>query len=146
MLTLAQINAAVPPGVIASGDFHAMAAAVNSNLTTVQSKLVGDGEVSITLGAVAGPVFMYRLKQAASMVLPSNATDAEVAPVAMAQQAVESLSKGAFDVGNANVRAGIDAMVGTLLSIEQATIIKALAEIPYNVTWEQVREVMEAGV
>ena len=100
----------------------------------IVSREVGDGAISLALGTPTGPVFMYKLKRIAATDLPVEAPMDEIVPVAIAQQAVESLAKQGFDVGNAGVRAGIDMMVGLLLTAEQASAIKALAEEPEVVT------------
>jgi hypothetical protein len=44
------------------------------------------------------------------------------------------LTRGTFDIGNPVVRQAIDSMVGTLLTAEQATALKALAEVPQTIT------------
>lgn len=96
----------------------------------IVSREVGDGAIALALGMPAGPVFLYKLRKLAETVLPDTATDTDIAPVAMAQQAIASLAKAGFDVGNAEVRAGLDMFVGSLLDANQATLIKALAEQP----------------
>lgn len=122
---------------------QAIADLINAErLPKIVSKEIGDGALSLALGTPNGPVFMYRLKQVATQVLPTDATIEQIAPVAIAQQAVESLAKGSFDVGNAGVRAGIDMMIGLLLTAEQATAIKAIAEAPDLVTASDVSRAM----
>lgn len=96
----------------------------------VVSKEIGDGALSLALGTPAGPVFMYQLRRIAATQLALGATMDQIVPVAIAQQAVESLGKQGFDVGSPGVRAGIDMMVGLLLTADQANAIKALAEVP----------------
>lgn len=95
---------------------------------------VGDGAISLAMGTTAGPVFLFKLRRLAATALPGDATDEQIAPVAIAQQAVASLSKNGFDVGDPAVRAGIDTFVGVLLTADQAAAIKALAEVPDVVT------------
>ena len=58
----------------------------------------------------------------------------QLAQIAVARQAWRSLIKGGFDVGDMTVRAGLDMFVGSLLTAEQASAIKALAESPDIVT------------
>jgi len=60
----------------------------------------------------------------------------------MAAQAWRSLSKASLDVGNLSVRAAIDMMVGTLLTAEQATAVKAMAEQPATVSAADVSRAM----
>lgn len=118
---------------------QAVADLINTDrLPKIVSKEIGDGALSLALGTPDGPVFMYRLKQVAATSLPPDAPLDQIVPAAIAQQAVESLAKGSFNVGNAGVRAGIDMMVGLLLSVEQATAIKAIAEAPDLVTAQDV--------
>ena len=143
MLTLAQVQSVATPEQIAEGNFHDLAALVNSGLTKISNKEIGDGALSLALGPVDGPVFMYKLRKIAATDLPIDATPEQIVPVAIAQQAVASLAKQGFDVGDAGVRAGIDMMVGVLLTQAQADTIKELAEVPYSVTWEQVRAAVQ---
>lgn len=91
---------------------------------------VGDGAISLALGMPAGPVFLFKLRRLASTALPEGATDEQIEPVAVAQQAVASLAKVGFDIGDPTVRAGLDMFVGSLLTVEQVAAIKALAEVP----------------
>jgi len=102
--------------------------------TRLVSKEIGDGAVSIALGVPDGPVFLYRLRQLAATVLPPDASLDQITPVAVAQQAVESLSKAALDIGNQEVRAGLTIFAGSLLSVYQVDKLKALAEVPDTIT------------
>ena len=95
---------------------------------------VGDGSIALALGTTAGPVFLFKLRRLAAVSLPDNATDDQIAPVAIAQQAVASLAKNGFDVGDPAVRAGLNMFVGPLLTADQAAAIKALAQVPDVVT------------
>lgn len=102
--------------------------------TRLISKEIGDGAVSLALGVPDGPVFLYRLRQLASTVLPPDAPFEQITPVAVAQQAVASLSKAALDIGNQEVRAGLMVFSGSLLSVDQVEKLKALAEVPETIT------------
>lgn len=98
----------------------------------IGSKEVGDGAIALALGPTAGPVFLYKLRRLADTVLPEGATDEQIAPVAVAQQVISSLAKTGFDVGNKEVRAGIDLFIGPLLTPEQAESIKSLAPVIHS--------------
>lgn len=118
----------------APADDAAIAALLSEGRTRIVSQEVGDGAVAIALGIPGGPVFLYQLELAAETVPGASATDEQIAQHAIARQAWRSLQKAALDIGNPVVRSAIDAMVGTLLTAEQASAVKALAEIPDPVT------------
>ena len=121
----------------------AIAAALSQGRTKVVSREVGDGAIALALGTQAGPLFLYKLKKLAATVLPDDATDAQIIPVAIAQQAVESLAKVGFDVGNPDVRSGLSMFEGTLLPPEQIEAIKALAVVPDVITAQDVAKALE---
>lgn len=124
----------MPKDVDAPAKDRIIASILSRGRTRIVSNEIGDGAVSIALSVPDGPLFLYHLRQLAAKVLPSNATTEQIIPVAVAQQAVESLGKSAFDIGNAEVRAGLTVFAGSLLSIEQIDKIKALAEVPDSIT------------
>lgn len=128
---------------LANRDDGAIAAALSQGRTKVVSREVGDGAIALALGTQAGPLFLYKLKKLAATVLPDNATDAQIIPVAVAQQAVESLAKVGFDVGNPDVRSGLSMFEGTLLTSEQIEAIKALAVVPDVITAQDVAKALE---
>ena len=124
-------------------DDGAIAAVLSQGRTKIVSREVGDGAIALALGTQAGPLFLYKLKKLAATVLPDDATDAQIIPVAIAQQAVESLAKVGFDVGNPDVRAGLSMFEGTLLTSEQIEAIKALAVVPDVITAQDVAKALE---
>ena len=128
---------------LANRDDGAIAAALSQGRTKVVSSEVGDGAIALALGTQAGPLFLYKLKKLADTVLPDDATDEQFIPVAIAQQAVESLAKVGFDVGNPDVRAGLSMFEGTLLTSEQIEAIKALAVVPDVITAQDVAKALE---
>ena len=128
---------------LANRDDGAIAAALSQGRTKVVSSEVGDGAIALALGTQAGPLFLYKLKKLADTVLPDDATDEQIIPVAIAQQAVESLAKVGFDVGNPDVRAGLSMFEGTLLTSEQIEAIKALAVVPDVITAQDVAKALE---
>ena len=95
---------------------------------------VGDGLISLALGVPAGPVFLMQLEMLSNMPVTQETPLEQMAQIAVARQAWRSLIKGGFDVGDMTVRAGLDMFVGSLLTAEQASAIKALAETPDIVT------------
>ena len=95
---------------------------------------VGDGLISLALGVPAGPVFLMQLEMLSNMPVTQDTPLEQMAQIAVARQAWRSLIKGGFDVGDMTVRAGLDMFVGSLLTAEQASAIKALAESPDVVT------------
>ena len=128
---------------LANRDDGAIAAALSQGRTKVVSREVGDGAIALALGTQAGPLFLYKLKKLATTVLPDDATDEQIIPVAVAQQAVESLAKVGFDIGNPDVRAGLSMFDGTLLTSEQIEAIKALAVVPDVITVQDVAKALE---
>ena len=95
---------------------------------------VGDGLISLALGVPDGPVFLMQLEMLSNMPVTQDTPLEQLAQIAVARQAWRSLIKGGFDVGDMTVRAGLDMFVGSLLTAEQASAIKALAETPDVVT------------
>ena len=128
---------------LANRDDGAIADALSQGRTKVVSREVGDGAIALALGTQAGPLFLYKIKKLAATVLPDDATDAQIIPVAIAQQAVESLAKVGFDVGNPDVRSGLSMFEGTLLTSEQIEAIKALAVVPDVITAQDVAKALE---
>ena len=128
---------------LANRDDGAIAAALSQGRTKVVSREVGDGAIALALGTQAGPLFLYKLKKLAAMVLSDDATDEQIIPVAVAQQAVESLAKVGFDIGNPDVRSGLSMFEGTLLTSEQIEAIKALAVVPDVITAQDVAKALE---
>ena len=128
---------------LANRDDGAIAAALSHGRTKVVSREVGDGAIALALGTQAGPLFLYKIKKLAATVLPNDATDEQIIPVAIAQQAVESLAKVGFDIGNPDVRSGLSMFEGTLLNSEQIEAIKALAVVPDVITAQDVAKALE---
>lgn len=127
-------------------DHGAIAAALSVGRTKIVSREVGDGAISLALGTPAGPIFMLQLEQIANQPVTAETTPESLAQIAIARQAWRSINRVGFDVGNQGVRDGIDAMVGTLLTAEQAEAIKALAVVPDPVTPVDVQRVIDGAV
>lgn len=99
---------------------------------------VGDGMISLALGVPDGPVFLMQLEMLANQTVTLDTPTEQMAQIAVARQAWRSLNRAGFDVGDTTVRAGLDMFVGSLLTADQATAIKALAETPDFVTAAEV--------
>ena len=141
MITLAEIQATGLP----LNDHGAIAEALSAGRTKIISSEVGDGAIALALGTPAGPIFMLQLEQVANTPVTEATPPELVAQIAVARQAWRSINRVGFDVGNPGVRAGIDAMVGTLLTAEQAEAIKALAVVPDPVTSQEVTKALEGA-
>lgn len=128
---------------LANRDDGAIASALSQGRTKVVSREVGDGAIALALGTQAGPLFLYKLKKLAATALPDDATEEQIIPVAQAQQAVESLAKVGFDVGNPDVRSGLSLFEGTLLTSAQIEAIKALAVVQDVITAQDVAKALE---
>ena len=107
---------------------------------------VGDGLISLALGVPAGPVFLMQLEMLSNLPVTQETPLEQLAQIAVARQAWRSLIKGGFDVGDMTVRAGLDMFVGSLLTAEQASAIKALAETPDIVTAADVSRALRVEV
>ena len=128
---------------LANRDDGAIASALSQGRTKVVSREVGDGAIALALGTQAGPLFLYKLKKLAATALPDDATEEQIIPVAQAQQAVESLAKVGFDVGNPDVCSGLSLFEGTLLTSAQIEAIKALAVVQDVITAQDVAKALE---
>ena len=126
-------------------DHGAIAEALSAGRTKIISREVGDGAISLALGTPAGPIFMLTLETIANQPVTAETTPESLAQIAIARQAWRSINRVGFDVGNQGVRDGIDAMVGTLLTTEQAEAIKALAVVPDPVTSQEVTKALEGA-
>lgn len=142
MVTLAEIQATGLPLT----DYGAIADALSAGRTKIISREVGDGAIALALGTPAGPIFMMQLEQIANTPVTEAMPAEQIAQIAVARQAWRSINRVGFDVGNPGVRAGIDAMAGTLLTAEQAEAIKALAVVHDPVTPVDVQRVIDGAV
>lgn len=142
MITLAEIQATGLPLT----DHGAIANALSAGRTKVISREVGDGAIALALGTPAGPIFMLKLDNIANTPVTEATPPELVAQIAVARQAWRSINRVGFDVGDPGVRAGIDAMVGVLLTAEQAEAIKALAVVPDPVAPVDVQRVIDGAV
>ncbi len=126
----------------APSDDAAIAAILSAGRVAIAPRQINDGDAAIALGIPAGPLFLYQLEQAATSAPGAGAGEQQIALYAVARQAWRSLTLGTFDIGNPVVRQAIDAMVGTLLTEDQAAAVKALAEVPAPVSPADVSRAM----
>jgi hypothetical protein len=126
----------------APSDDQAIAALLSAGRTKIASRQIDDRDVAIALGIPGGPVFLYQLEQAALSAPGPDATAQQIALCAIARQAWRSITRGTFEVGNPVVRDAVDSMVGVLLTADQSAAIKALAEVPEQVSAADVSRAM----
>lgn len=139
MITLAEIQATGLP----LDDHGAIADALSAGRTKIVSREVGDGAISLALGTPAGPLFMLSLEAIANTAVDAAMAPEQIAQIAICRQAWRSINRVGFDVGNQGVRDGIDSMVGTLLTQEQADAIKGLAVVLDPVSSQDVTKALE---
>ncbi len=122
MITLAEIQAACSPELLASRDYTAIAAAVNAGRTKIVPRLIGFGRVLDTLGDDAGAAVLDAIESLRSSV-------------PKLKYVWILLEKGELDVGMESVRTGLDQLAaGGVMSIAQVALLKSLAEVPAPVT------------
>ena len=119
---------ALDPALVASGDYQAIADALNSGRTKPQSTAIGKGTIIGVLGMAAGNAFLD--------VIDNEPNYRHVKDI---------IRDGAFDVSLPVSQGGIDAMVPAVLTQEQADSLKALGTVPDTVTAAQVASVMTGG-
>lgn len=139
MITLAEVQATGLP----LDDHGAIAEALSVGRTKIVSNEVGDGAISLALGTPAGPLFLLTLEGIANTPIAVEMAPEQIAQIAICRQAWRSINRVGFDVGNQGVRDGIDSMIGTLLTQEQADAIKALAVVDDPVSSQEVTKVLE---
>ncbi len=126
----------------ARSDDEAIAEILSEGRTMVVEKLISDSDVAVALGIPAGPMFLYRLESLATTPPPAEAAEQQIVAHAVARQAWRSLEKGVFNIGAPSVRSAIDSFVGTILTAEEATAVKAMAEVPAPVSASEVSNAM----
>ena len=115
---------------------------------TVISREVGEGAVSDAIGQPAGSLFIYQLRAYALSPMPEDITPEQLVLKATVEQVWRLLDKVSLDVGLSSVRAGIDqfAAMGLFgLTVDGAIRIKALAEIPTNISVHDVSDALNLG-
>lgn len=111
----------LPPALLASRDYAAIADALNAGRVKITSKLGGIGLVLETLGPTDGAALL-------------DALEAQAASVPALKWAWVLVNRGELDFGSAATRAMID----TLIPEPARTLLKAVAEVPDPVTAAQV--------
>ena len=119
---------ALDAALVASGDYQAIAAALNVGRTKVEPKLGGIGLVLETLGPVDGAALL-------------DALEAQAATVPALKWAFTLINRGELDFGSNATRA----MIASLIPSPAKEALLAVAQVPYNVTAAQVASVMTGG-
>ena len=119
---------ALDPALVASGDYQAIADALNSGRTKPQSTAIGKGTIIGVLGMAAGNAFLD--------VIDNEPNYRHIKDI---------IKNESFDVSLPVSQGGIDAMVPAVLTQEQADALKALGTVPDTVTAAQVASVMTGG-
>ena len=114
---------------LSAKNFHTIAQKVSAGRIKVNYKEIGKGTVLSTIGLTTG-----------------NALLDVIDTVSDFRHVKNLLATATLDIGSPLVRAALDGMVGTVLTQDQANALKAVAETPDPVTWEQCREAIEKGV
>lgn len=139
---------ALDPALVASNDHAAIADALSVGRKRLVKTEVGEGAVSNAIGA-KGPVFIYKLRQAALATIPDGATAEQIDQKAAIDQAWRLLDKMSLDVALPSVRTGLDNFAAIALfglTSEEANAIKALAEQDNPVPITDVAHALELGV
>lgn len=124
---------ALDPALVASGDYQAIADALNATRTKVQPKLGGIGLVLETLGPVDGATLLDTLQ-------------GMTASIPALKWAWYLIERGELDFGSAATRGMIDTLVaGGVMPEAVGSALKGVAEVPDPVTAAQVASVMTGG-
>lgn len=131
MPLLDQIRESCTPELIASQDYQAIADVVNVGRVRIVSRQIGFGLVLDALGSDAG----------ASVL---DAIDALRASVPKLKYTWILLEAGTLDVGLKSTRDGLDDLaLKDIMSTEQSSLLKALAEEEDHVTEHQIEVAMK---
>ena len=128
-----EIVAKCTPEEVAAGDYHFIAAKLNVGRVRTIKKEGGIGFIMSTLGPVAGAAVLDALEAASGV---NSAV----------KWALVMIKAGTLDFGDNGTRMMIDSLAGTVLTVEQATALKAAAEVPDTVSWNACNEAVDKGV
>ena len=117
---------ALDAALVASGDYQAIAAALNVGRTKVEPKLGGIGLVLETLGPVDGAALL-------------DALEAQAATVPALKWAFTLINRGELDFGSNATRA----MISSLIPSPAKEALLAVAEVPDPVTAQAVEVAMK---
>lgn len=128
MALLDEINTKCTPEQIAAGDFHAIATTVSAGRVKAIVKQGGIGTVLEVLGPQDGAALLDSLEAMA-------ATNSAV------KWAFVLVNRGELDFGSAATRAMIDQLIPGPAGVA----LKAVAEVPDPVGWEQCRAAIQGA-
>ena len=114
---------------LALDDDIAIATALSVGRTKIVSRLIGFGTILDALGPTEGAAVLDTLE----------AIGTQVSAVKWGMRLLEASN---LDIGLSSVRTQIDQLVGAALTAEQATTLKALAEVPDVVSPQEVSDVL----
>jgi hypothetical protein len=112
------------------GDHEGVARIISQGRTKIVKHEIGDGALCTALGGPDGPLLMLNLELIAVQPVSLESPLEQRTAVANARQALRSLGRVGFDVGNEYVRSSLQSMVGTLMTQAMADKLKALAVRP----------------
>lgn len=118
----------LPPALVASGDYQAIADALSAGRVRSNPTAIGKGTIIGVLGMAAGNAFLDVIDNVADY-----------------RHVKDIIRNGAFDVSLPVSKYGIDAMVPAVLTQVEADALKALGTVPDTVTAAQVASVMTGG-
>lgn len=111
---------------LANRDDGAIAAALSAGRVKVVPTEIGKGRILATMGLEAGNAFLDIIDSAPDF-----------------RHVRHLIANGWLDIGDGLTRAMVDSLVGTVLTSEQASALKALAEEPEVITAQQVAQALE---
>jgi len=130
MITLTDITAKVPQGILDTHDTQAITDAFNAGRTRVQTKLGGIGLVLETLGPIDGAALL-------------DALEAMAPAVPALKWAFTLINRGELDFGSAATRGMIDMLVGQgAIAAPLGAALKAAAEVPDHVTAHDIENIL----
>lgn len=129
MSLFAEIQAKCSPELIASGNYHAIAEAVNVGRTRLTPYEIGHGMVLEVLGLATGNALLDAVYAAPDF--------RHVKPL---------LEQGRLRLDSAIVQATLASLVGTVLTQADVDNLNALCTVADPVTWDQCQAAVLAGV
>lgn len=127
MALLDEINAACTPQEISEGNYHVIAAKVSAGRVKLVPMEVGTGTILEILGLASGNALLD--------VIYNSPDFKYVKPL---------VEQGRLRLDSAMVRLTLDALVPSVLTAEQANALKAHAEQPNPVSWQECASALGA--
>ena len=124
MITLAEIQATGIP----FGESAQIAAALSAGRTKPVKTSIGEGTILATLGMTAGNAFLDVID-----TVPDY------------RHVKKIIARGEFDMSSPVSQAGVQALVPSVLTQEQADALMALAQEPDPVSYQEVERIIAKG-